>query len=378
MALKVLQESRGSPFLNEIPFQEGVISISNGGRSAKPLNSKSKYIIIALVISGIAGVVIIGLGAASLFGPIGSTRFVASIAGGGIAIVVSGGGIIWIAMTHSQNQKRQENISINLERDPTSKCVASLPQEGEGISDHSLFTALAEKIRRQPPYKRDVMTYSDFAVPYAIPTRDFASIFVHAHEVLPHVYLGDYRGFLSVDPAFIAQYPMVDELHHIFNGNPSDLQYEWAINNLDFQGCADKNIRTVVSVTQFKSNATHGEWSTFQPDLERLNIHRIQIPVDDVDGAWEAIEPRLDEIFEQIDHAIHGGENLLVHCVKGASRSAAVIYAYLMNRCSVTLDEAYNYVVSIRHQAELKPSMINDLKHYEEQLQLRDANYFSS
>lgn len=204
--------------------------------------------------------------------------------------------------------------------------------------------------------------------PGAIPSPEFVSLFTHAHQVIEHVYLGDYRAFLSTDPAFVQKHGMVDSLKDIFIGDPTQEQKEWAKNNLDNVGCSDKNIKHVVSVTKFEPGpkVPEDDWSRFQPDLKGILLTHIL--VDDDGFAWELIEPMLNDIFEKIDHAIQLEENILIHCVKGASRSATVLCAYLINRCHVTVTEAFNFIQSIRHQVELKPSMKNGLEDYQKKM----------
>jgi hypothetical protein len=96
---------------HQIHSHEGIISTSAGERSTKPLDTKSKCAIIAFVVGGVAGIVIIGLGAANMFGPIGSAGFIGSVAGGGVVTVFAGGGIIWIAISSCQTGQGQTNQS---------------------------------------------------------------------------------------------------------------------------------------------------------------------------------------------------------------------------------------------------------------------------
>ncbi|KAF0974315.1 hypothetical protein FDP41_006925 [Naegleria fowleri] len=52
--------------------------------------------------------------------------------------------------------------------------------------------------------------------------------------------------------------------------------------------------------------------------------------------------------FDFIDHAITSGHNVLVHCMKGKSRSASILIAYLMKKNSWTFEYALNFVKSKR------------------------------
>ncbi len=77
---------------------------------------KLKCAIIAFVVGGVAGIVIIGIGATNLFGSIGSTGFIASMLGGGLLTVTSAGGIMWIAIANCKSQKKPPNPSAELQR----------------------------------------------------------------------------------------------------------------------------------------------------------------------------------------------------------------------------------------------------------------------
>jgi predicted protein tyrosine phosphatase len=137
-------------------------------------------------------------------------------------------------------------------------------------------------------------------------------------------------------------------------------------------GCANLNIKHVISVTQFKPKETvpANDWSRFQPDLNGLDISRMQIKVDDDEFAWETITPHFEAIFDKIDQARSNNEALLIHCVEGKSRSVSVLIAYLINRCHVTFEEAVTFIQNIRPQAEPKPSLANALKTYQVLLKL--------
>lgn len=74
------------------------------------LSTRSKFGITALAIVGIAGIVIIGLGIASRFGPLGSTGFIASTVGGGMAAAISVGGIVWIVIANKKSRENRPTI----------------------------------------------------------------------------------------------------------------------------------------------------------------------------------------------------------------------------------------------------------------------------
>jgi predicted protein tyrosine phosphatase len=56
----------------------------------------------------------------------------------------------------------------------------------------------------------------------------------------------------------------------------------------------------------------------------------------------------LPSSYQFIHECIDRGENVLVHCVAGKSRSATVVIYYLMKRFGMSFDEAYRHVQSVR------------------------------
>lgn len=217
--------------------------------------------------------------------------------------------------------------------------------------------------------------------------RNYMSLFTHQHQIIDGVYLGDYRAFLSVDPQFLTKHTLVDSKNDTVESlvqcgqiaqfydeqQPSvsirEAEQYYAQLAAD-KGCSELGIGLVISATQFqpREEVARDDWSRFQPDLDSLGVERVQVSVDDDDFAWEGIKPHLDGIFQQIDAARADGKKVLIHCVKGASRSATVMIAYLMRTYDVTYDEAFNFVKCQRTQIEAKPSLTSGLRAYQAEL----------
>lgn len=113
-------------------------------------------------------------------------------------------------------------------------------------------------------------------------------IFTHQHEILPGVWLGDYRFYLSLDSAFHTKHPdcMVDPIESIYDSPISEAQrreYE----SLDFEGTTYLGIKHVISATRFTPAASVAvdDWSRFEPDLEAAGIQHTTVAVDDDDFA---------------------------------------------------------------------------------------------
>jgi hypothetical protein len=98
----------------------GPKEISSPYHGPKPLSTQSKCAIVAFVVGAVAGIVIIGLGAANIFGSIGSVGFIGSLASGGVVTVFFGGGIVWIAIASckaGQGESKDDASTIKSETD---------------------------------------------------------------------------------------------------------------------------------------------------------------------------------------------------------------------------------------------------------------------
>ncbi len=191
------------------------------------------------------------------------------------------------------------------------------------------------------------------------------SLYTPVHQICDHLYLGNYRAFLSVDPKFLGKYDTVESLEELRENGLQITEGKYEELRL---GCSKLDIKLIISVTQFQPSPSvpADDWSRFTPNLE--HVTRIQIPAHDDEEAWGIIESKLEDIFVQIDQARTHHQNVLIHCVEGSSRSAAVMYAYLMSRFGITLDQAFNYVRSIRPHVQIKPTMEVGLKAYYQKL----------
>ncbi|WP_316358190.1 dual specificity protein phosphatase family protein [Candidatus Neptunichlamydia sp. REUL1] len=230
--------------------------------------------------------------------------------------------------------------------DPVSSCFSHpFISPSNPLTDEN--ASLRSKILSTPPYTASGLWEEG---------PEFISIHTHVHEILPHVYLGNYRAYLSVDPQFIQKYPMVDRPEEIFDGPPK----QEVLDKIDQKGCSELNIQIILSITDFHpgEGVPLDDWSRFKPQLS--GIQHARVPVDDLDCSWEQIEPHLETLFSHIDQARDQKKNLLIHCVQGVSRSPAVLIAYLISRCAVPFEKGLDYVQSIRHQVSIKPSWVGD------------------
>ena len=81
-----------------------------------------------------------------------------------------------------------------------------------------------------------------------------------------------------------------------------------------------------------------------------------------VDSPEETLfTPILEELFRFLDEALRTGGEILVFCVKGQSRSVAVVAAYLMRRFGMSRSEALGVIYSARKQAQVSLSFFAQL-----------------
>ncbi|KAI8591473.1 protein-tyrosine phosphatase-like protein [Geranomyces variabilis] len=79
----------------------------------------------------------------------------------------------------------------------------------------------------------------------------------------------------------------------------------------------------------------------FEKEIRYHSVH-----IDDI--SWADILQHFDETYTVISDAATSGGRILVHCVAGVSRSAAIIAAYLMKSQNLTRGEALAIVASAR------------------------------
>jgi protein-tyrosine phosphatase len=101
------------------------------------------------------------------------------------------------------------------------------------------------------------------------------------------------------------------------------------------------------------------------PNLKSLGeIQRIKLWIDDV--TEEDIFPHFDVVADQIHAIIQDGGNVLVHCVAGVSRSAAICLAYLTKYHFRSLRSAYHLMCEKRPMVRPNLGFWRQLIHFEQ------------
>mmetsp|Transcript_27790 Transcript_27790/g.45842 ORF Transcript_27790/g.45842 Transcript_27790/m.45842 type:complete len:248 (-) Transcript_27790:47-790(-) len=88
-----------------------------------------------------------------------------------------------------------------------------------------------------------------------------------------------------------------------------------------------------------------------------------------IDSDVEHISQYFAECIKFIHNARLHGDGVLVHCMKGQSRSAAIILAYLIAKESWTLKAAYSHLKSVRPKVKVNSNFLRQLIQFEQQQQ---------
>ena len=110
---------------------------------------------------------------------------------------------------------------------------------------------------------------------------------------------------------------------------------------------ATLGVVAIVNVTKDCPNAFEGRIRYINIPVDVcsefvLLISRLTFPAQD---HWsQDLVQYFDQAFDFIDETRRKGETVLVHCMAGISRSAAITIAYVMRSQRLSLNEAYNYV----------------------------------
>lgn len=99
-------------------------------------------------------------------------------------------------------------------------------------------------------------------------------------------------------------------------------------------------------------------------EKEKLFVYK-RIPIFDNKG--EDIIAHMTEAYNFIEEGKHYG-NVLVHCLKGVSRSASFVIGYLMRKNEFTMDEALAHVQMCRPVVQPNSSFLSQLETFQSTL----------
>eukprot|EP01038_Epipyxis_sp_PR26KG_P008993 gene8993-12132_t len=141
-------------------------------------------------------------------------------------------------------------------------------------------------------------------------------------------------------------------LSYLYLGNKADAKSKEILQSL--------NIRFILNCTPKRSVDPEAGCPNFYEKEKIFTYKRIPI----FDNKGEDILSHMNTSYKFIEDSRHHG-NILVHCKKGVSRSAAFVIGYLMIKNEFTFDEALTYVQSCRPIVMPNTSFITQLQSLE-------------
>lgn len=79
----------------------------------------------------------------------------------------------------------------------------------------------------------------------------------------------------------------------------------------------------------------------------------------------------LPKALKFIDTALQKGDSVLVHSVRGQSRSCCLVLAYLIHRYRWTLDKSLQFLIFRRPNVDIRPHFVRQLRAFEESVRVR-------
>ena len=194
------------------------------------------------------------------------------------------------------------------------------------INDELLNFLQKDKVIRIPPPIPTIIKYS-FEPEVTINTPISTSTFIqHTDKILDHLYLGDKDSYVNIDKFNIKGILNVSDVEPSIYLNQPEIVYE-----------------------QFK--------------------------IDDTTTASQILYENLDKYVNYIHEFVRNGNNFLVHCYDGISRSASIVIAYVMKFKNLDLPGAKEYVTKRRFIVNPNIGFIETLERYNEYLIIKRKEY---
>ncbi|KAK0078382.1 hypothetical protein PV325_002559 [Microctonus aethiopoides] len=154
----------------------------------------------------------------------------------------------------------------------------------------------------------------------------------------------------SVGPEEDKDFP-VEILPHLYLGN--------AANSEDHDALSRHRIQYILNVTPDLPNVFESDGS----------MKYMQIPISD---HWsQNLASFFPQAIQFIEEARSSDKGVLVHCLAGVSRSVTITIAYLMHKCNLTLNDAFNLVRSRKTNVAPNFHFMEQLHSFERELRDR-------
>ncbi|CAF1335010.1 unnamed protein product [Adineta steineri] len=143
----------------------------------------------------------------------------------------------------------------------------------------------------------------------------------------------------------------------ISNSQPSEILDSWLFQG-NWEHANDSKILDSLSITHIL-NVT----DKVLPDQSRQILH-----IRSKDGRSAELSAAFQETNTFLDTCHQQGGRVLVHCERGVSRSSTIILAFLMHHKKWTVPQAFEYLLTKRHEAIPNYALILQLVRYEHDL----------
>ncbi|XP_069763935.1 dual specificity protein phosphatase 8-like [Narcine bancroftii] len=130
----------------------------------------------------------------------------------------------------------------------------------------------------------------------------------------------------------------------------------------------NKDVMVRNKITHILNVSSNCPKPAFIPDS-----HFLRIPVND--SYCDSLLPWLNKSVEFIDTVRSMQCRVLVHCLAGISRSAAIAIAYVMRTMDLSLDDAYRYVKDRRPTISPNFNFLGQLVEYEKTIQVQASGH---
>jgi protein-tyrosine phosphatase len=120
----------------------------------------------------------------------------------------------------------------------------------------------------------------------------------------------------------------------------------------NYEELKNRNINNVITVI-------YGAYELIPNNIEYKIIHAHDIT------SFNIME-YFDQTSDFIDNKLSCGENVLVHCMCGISRSSTIVIAYLIKKKGYSLEYAMEFVKSKRNCINPNIGFVKQLKEYEQ------------
>jgi protein-tyrosine phosphatase len=124
-------------------------------------------------------------------------------------------------------------------------------------------------------------------------------------------------------------YPMTEILPRLYLGN--------AFNARDYYELNNKDVKLIINCTEEFPNFFQDD-----PTIEYINIPILDENNIDISKYFDTIADKIHNHYNTTQSSI------LIHCFMGASRSVAIMCAYLIKYNNMTVEDALTYIESLR------------------------------